>query len=441
MMKLLAALSNWRGPKNRQGLTLELSIHSQSDNEHYFNDIMTSDTFPFKHPGDEDVSSGGKSIIRQFYKAEILKRGPSGPLVSGHRPTSPDDTIVDPEAWITPKPPIALNAMKRYFGAPVDFHSCHLPQAKVVNAVLTRYRYKRQLSPNALAKLFKESLICSKSLVLERFIRFTASEEKEFLEGAYYPPLGCDRHEKRLMSFQLGFYNTVLPALPKTLEKLVCFSVPFKTRPVIPKICISPQTIHRRIAGRLKELVWTYPGTEAFDLASALVFRSGPAAQKWVKLENVCIRDARLAPRESPHNDTTDRLLLRAARMASRMPELKCMEIWTSKTDVKTPPRKGFPNLVCVFRYSVKENQPSLFWTSDRRGFLDGYDYPRLINGPIFSPRVIRRWKKVAAMNPLHSDLTVKVERKKKYHSKCIVRNLQLELSSGLSRVLTYLPS
>jgi hypothetical protein len=192
MMKLLAALSNWNGPKNRQGLTLELSIHSQSDNDHYVNDIRTYDSFPFRHAGDESDRSGGPSIIRRFYEAESLKRGTSGAIISGHQPTTPGGSMIGPEAWIGSTPPIALNAMKRYLGAAVDFQSCHLPRAEVVKELLTRYRYKRQLSPNALAKLFRESLISSKSLVLERVLRCTVSEEKEFLEGAYYSPLECD---------------------------------------------------------------------------------------------------------------------------------------------------------------------------------------------------------------------------------------------------------
>jgi hypothetical protein len=103
--------------------------------------------------------------------------------------------------------------------------------------------------------------------------------------------------------------------------------------------------------------------------------------------------------------------------------------------------RKGFPKLGCVFRYSVKENQPSLFWTSARRGFIDGYDYPRLIKGSIFSPRVIRGWKKVAAMNSLHRDLMIEVECKEKPQSKFIDKNLQLEWASGLSKMLMYMSS
>lgn len=170
METLLGILSTW-GPRGRSGgLTLELGIKCPSDYRHYYDDISMHDDYPYRswdnldetiemtlfHMRKRSLSCTDRSV-RHYHSARLALRTPEG-----------------------------FRAAGRYAGSLLQFQglkNSQLPRVEIVDSLLIRHQFKRQMSALALAKLVRESLVHITSFRLERWCRITKVEEKEYLKG------------------------------------------------------------------------------------------------------------------------------------------------------------------------------------------------------------------------------------------------------------------
>lgn len=173
MHKLLCILSTWPRPEGSDGITLEISIICPSDNKHFYYDVATDDDYPFK-PWDLNINPHD---VIMFHDAHFRK------IDREHFDSSPHCQAGMGQMQNSD----SLHVAERHLGSLIQFRwpngSQRLPRVEVLNSLVMRHQFKRQLSPLALAKLFSESLVCATSLRLERWCRFTTEEENNYLTG------------------------------------------------------------------------------------------------------------------------------------------------------------------------------------------------------------------------------------------------------------------
>lgn len=169
MERLLGTLSTWAPEECSGGLRLELGIESSSDPRHYYNDATVYNSYPFRSWDNLDETVN----MRTFHMWHLF-RG-VGYNHAGHLRFLGDVTS-------TP----GFQEARRYLGSLLQFQGLkkrRLPRVEIINSLLIRHQFKRQMSPLALAKLVHESLVNIASFRLERWCRTTNEEEEEYLKG------------------------------------------------------------------------------------------------------------------------------------------------------------------------------------------------------------------------------------------------------------------
>ena len=169
----LGILSTWDGDATG-GLTLDLSAHSPSDVEHVFRDSTLEDNHPYHH--EEDLVDYGfsgtisKTILDETHVPWSIRLWPRS-----RRPARPTH-----------------GETQRLYGTPLEFREwtgsvtvpeSDLPRATIVKGLLTRYQFYRQISPEALGQILRESLVALEWARLERRYRPEYQQEISYLKG------------------------------------------------------------------------------------------------------------------------------------------------------------------------------------------------------------------------------------------------------------------
>lgn len=171
MEMLLGILSTWVPRGRSGGLTLELAIKSSSDSRHYYDDITTHHDYPFRSWDNRDETI----VMTIFHKQKkyFYNR-------IGTRPRHYQTAI---SALSRPQD---FHPAGRYLGSLLQFQglkNSHLPRVEIIDSLLIRRQFQRQMSPLALTKLIHESLVHITSFRLERFCSRTNEEEEKYLKG------------------------------------------------------------------------------------------------------------------------------------------------------------------------------------------------------------------------------------------------------------------
>ncbi|KID94216.1 hypothetical protein MAJ_09830, partial [Metarhizium majus ARSEF 297] len=268
----------------------------------------------------------------------------------------------------------------RYLGSPLQFQglkNSHLPRVEIIDSLLIRRQFQRQMSPLALTKLIHESLVHITSFRLERFCSRTNEEEEKYLKD---------------------FRDHVLLSLPDNLESFHYFAdnfrgfkrpTPVQTRP------LSVMELLYNHGHRFKEVSVVEPlGTETrlteMQCPSANSLTTPLLPAQWHKLERVCFRSDILRP----DNDLglINRLLLLTAPVAGNLPNLVSLEIFNTSIC-----HLGCDVPSCLFRYSVEHSDAMLFWESY-------WQLPQDTKTAEFKfcPEVKRAWGKAAVAHTGH---------------------------------------
>ncbi|OAA52027.1 hypothetical protein NOR_00620 [Metarhizium rileyi] len=351
METLLGILSSWApGGRRSGGLTLELAIKSPSDSRHFFDDITTYKDYPFRSWDNLDETTD----MTMFHVRN--SRG-------GGIETRPVHFLYSLLGLLSPE---SFHATKRHLGSLLEFQGLknrRLPRVEVINSLLLRRQFKRQMSPLALTKLVHESLVHITTFRLERWCRTSQDEEEKYLK--------------------------------EKLEKFHYFAENFFTRrnvstPVQPRPLSAIELLQSHHGHRFNQVSVVEPlGTESWLAemqrisANALAKPLFPAQSH--NLERISFRSGILRP----DNDLRfiNHLLLLTAPVAENLPNLRSLEIFNTSAGAAD---QGIH--ACLFRYSVEHSDAILSWESYWQLALDTETAEFA-----FSPQVKRAWERAAA--------------------------------------------
>ncbi|VUC25788.1 unnamed protein product [Clonostachys rosea] len=331
--KLLDILSTWPRRVGSDGVTLEISVICPSDNEHFYYDFATHDDYPFK-PWDLNIVPHD---VDMFHEAHFRKI---------------DRTRLDcPPHWHTWMGGMEnseyFQVEERHLGSLIQFRwpngTQRLPRVEVVNSLVMRHQFKRQLSPLALATLFSESLVYATSLRLERWCRPTTEEENDYLTE---------------------FRQHSLPSLPKSLQSFHYVAETFRGGRLVNPVQVNSLSTVQLLANyghRWKELsvVAPFGSLDQFTESHSLkALDTEPLSPKpWLRLQRVCFKSTVLIPgNEALISD----LLISTATIARNMPNLRSIEVFNTKSEWG-----GSEHPSCLVRYNTEFPQPILSWQSD----------------------------------------------------------------------------
>ena len=388
MKRLLRTLALGSRQDGQDGMTLEISVHSPSDTQHFFRDFRIDDDYPV-HSGD-DLSIRNIGDLAIFHARKQFFQWSLRPL----------DMVPHHCLDITGRPP--QGAVQRCLGTPLDFLSRLsgvLPRVPIVSEFLMRRQHYRQLSPIALARLFSESLVCAESLRLERWCRPTPEEEAEFLNGTNMEfELKCPLSRPSADNIQ-GLRDHMLPSLPRTLNKFFYFATIFPRfheiytpQDLMVHPSFSATEFLQQFGHLFTELSFSHPcETEPLKLQQTISPEETPLmsislkTRPWDMLEKLALK-SRILSRHSTQ-DQIDLLLKGAASVAEAMPKLRLMEIWNHGSESDYRPKIGGRRAddACVFRYRLVSHQARISWHSTWSA------------APTLSSKVTRAWDKVAS--------------------------------------------
>lgn len=158
-----------------RGLTLEISAHSPSDIEHVFRDFRMKDSYPFR--SEDDLDGWHEDHLESLHMKTAVH---TWMTAYNDAPRDHLNLGFQLEGRLRPIP----GAIERFLGTPLDFDRCHpLPKVPIVRGLLFRSQFYRQLSPTALGRLFRQSLVSAEWLTLERWCRNSAGDEAEYIQG------------------------------------------------------------------------------------------------------------------------------------------------------------------------------------------------------------------------------------------------------------------
>ncbi|EEU38311.1 uncharacterized protein NECHADRAFT_76936 [Fusarium vanettenii 77-13-4] len=217
---------------------------------------------------------------------------------------------------------------------PVDTEKV-LPTVKIVKALVIRRQFYRNISSSALAKLLRES-----------FPRLQMFRDERWLASNYFSERLCSP-------------ETVIDALPAKLRRLHIYK-DADSDFSLPRVrTMAGAESMRRLAlmSELKELSIA-PDTDGwgFLLDFFPMLRQGPLDQlPLFKLRRLAFDCEILREPQAPWEMFVLVTTLRAAAAAaSRMPQLKTMELW-----------KATPSSAALFRYSTKNFEPKITWRTN----------------------------------------------------------------------------
>ncbi|KAI2611847.1 hypothetical protein GGR54DRAFT_643295 [Hypoxylon sp. NC1633] len=350
---LFAILSHWEssGPSSpRDGITLELSIHSLSDSKHHFQ----NHNFSAFHYSEEDDFSENPLAVR------LSPRRYDG----FHQ----WESFGSPEHALS-FDPFHMNLLSRLrvHGQPISLGEAP-PTVEIVRRFLVRRQFYRELGPHALRRIFRAlprlehiHLECWRSVTHE--LEFKKNHDREAIFRPYVPPAlrrlcwyDDDDSYYELLGTEARQDSPRLAAiLVKVSRQLESLAVSF---------VIDARDFFRSF----------YPGR---------VHISEKKYPEFPRLESIALTSNELSPSESSEN--INNLLHAAGNAAARMPSIRTMELWN-----------GQPGEAAIFCCNRTADAVTISW-------LTTWDIP-------LEPRVITAWKNVGIQHRLYS-LIVETDR------------------------------
>ncbi|KAM0520150.1 hypothetical protein ACHAPE_003429 [Trichoderma viride] len=314
LQKLFSVLNTWAPDSN---LTLDISVYSPSDSEHWFPHLTFEPDIPCGTGGhNQVVEKAGRARAaddqHDFNVTAAAINRVFGEIMN------PDEVIFLP----------FVNDEQE------DEWWQRLPLVPAITSVLLRQESRRRWRPQALAQMLSR-LPMLRELHYEPW-REWCNEEQDFRDESYLKLL-------EYLSFT-GLKN--LTVFENFNEK---YAETFKTIDNTFKINRTPSTALGRT---LSKASLNFESLSASFMVDACDFFNmyDQYSQEWPNLASLVLTSQLLAPQQSL-TDIMD-MLERAGLAATRMPKLKTMEIWN-----------GREKLAALFKYELLQEQRSAIIT------------------------------------------------------------------------------
>ncbi|KAI1773514.1 hypothetical protein F4818DRAFT_452960 [Hypoxylon cercidicola] len=349
LKSLFTILSNWERPGdlNDKGLTLELCVYSPSDSKHCFG-RRRFEYDPYSEPPE---AFRREAQIHLIYTDDSFHWRPA----SIHELQNASTRVTSPPEWAC-------------------VSNDDLPMVVVVTTFMIRRQYYRDISPNALADIFK-SLVGLEHVIYER----PGYQLDGFLDSRHRNVLGClPNTVKRLAIFE--DHNRILAKL---------MGQPRRHTAWCRSVAILEYATTLVAASRNLE----HLSTSFLIDAQSFFYSFWPSNNdyslgwKWDKLATLALTSHLLDP-DHAREEVND--LLEAAGTAARnMPQLRMMEIWNGKLS----------DTGCLFRYCTNDDSSTITWRSTWEVEL------------VLEDRVIVSWTRTVRQNTRHENLAIVFER------------------------------
>ncbi|EHK40691.1 uncharacterized protein TrAtP1_004022 [Trichoderma atroviride] len=321
LQKLFSVLSTWGSESN---LSLDISVYSPSDSEHWFPHLTFEPDIPWNTGGhDRVVEQAGRA------RAADDQHDLNNVNVEDHTPRAAIDRVFgeimnQDDAFLLP----FTNDEQE------DEWWQQLPLAPAVTSVLLRQQNRRRWKPRALAQM------------LSRL---------PMLRQLYYEPWrewGNGKQESRDES-HLKFLESLALTDLKNLTIFENFNEKYaETFSIMDsrfKSIRTPSTALSRILSKVSLNFESLSGSFMVD-ACEFFNAHGQSSQEWPNLTLLVLTSQLLTPQQS-HTDIID-MLQRAGCAATRMPKLETMEIWN-----------GRKKLAAHFKYELMKEDRSAIIT------------------------------------------------------------------------------
>ncbi|RSL91239.1 hypothetical protein CEP52_014319 [Fusarium oligoseptatum] len=327
--KLLDILARGNHTPYYQGITLQLSAHSSSDYRHKYRDFRMGDKYPYIT---KDLVDKGE-FHRKHRDLSIKYVQDTHPEVVSHQYMAYQPPEMDRFRSTEPLRFDFRKPLFRWSGVvpgSVDTQQV-LPKVNIVEALVIRRQFYRNISSDALIKLLRESF-----LSLETF------RDERWLGSNYFNKILCSP-------------ENVIDALPPKLQRLHIYQ-DADSDFSLPRVhSIAGAQSMRKFAtlSELKELSIA-PDTDGwgFLLDFLPIVRRPLDTLPVFKLRRLALDCATLRePEVSFERLVLVRTLRAAAAAASRMPRLETMELW-----------RATPSSATLFRYSTKNLESKITW-------------------------------------------------------------------------------
>ncbi|KAF6835352.1 hypothetical protein CPLU01_04432 [Colletotrichum plurivorum] len=316
--RLFSILSQWTPEDAPNGLTLELSVTSPTDNQHYFRNLYfgcgshTDDT-PDPH--------------------RRRKPNPHTHL----RPQIPQDWYHDPKHdWVDGRQvsPPRLQELNQLFRAVSPRFEDGLPTVHAINELVIRRQTRRQFEPWSLGRIMKD-LPRLERLVYEPWRgsrnRFSLIADTQYIMLL----LDCDFFPSTTKKISL--FEDYNPEYTGDITETRANNSRSISAPALPlPTCSLAQAFVQR-SRRLEQL------SVAFMIEAGDFFQAWESKWIWENLTKLALTSSKLDSNSKPTHVAA--LLRSAATAALSMPKLQNMVIWNGKRDE-----------ACKFQYSIEKS-------------------------------------------------------------------------------------
>ncbi|PNP42922.1 hypothetical protein TGAMA5MH_05668 [Trichoderma gamsii] len=309
LQKLFSVLNYWRSDSN---LSLDISVYSPSDSEHWFPHLTFEPDIPWSTGGhNQVVEQAGHAIAADDQHGSNNVTGAAINRVFGEI-MNPDHVIFLPFA----------NDEQE------DEWWQRLPLVPAVTSVLLRQQSRRRWKPRALAQM------------LSRLPMLRELHYEPWREWCNEVQDSRDESHLKLLEY-LSFTGLKrLTVFENFNEK---YAETFKTIDNTFKINRTPSTALGRFLSKASLNFESLTGSFMVD-ACDFFNAHDQSSQEWPNLTLLVLTSQLLMPQQSP-TDIMD-MLQRAGLAATRMPKLRTMEIWN-----------GRDKLAALFRYELLQEQ------------------------------------------------------------------------------------
>ncbi|KAK0668654.1 hypothetical protein QBC41DRAFT_276414 [Cercophora samala] len=359
LIQLLDILSRWkRKDYPIGGMNLELSAHSPSDAQHVWKHMFQlKDVYPYKpQAGQQALRHRFRYLFFQWHEMfeirhldDSFHHHKGGRLMFRHVPDEARSRLLGTKRLDLNFRNCPLRGGRRM--------RSRLPRCEIVTNLTFRRQFYRALDLGVLYRLFEESFVCIRNLRHEFWCRNVGNgpADASTIVGLWYFLLyQVPRSSLRRLSLYMD-YNVLVNGWG-------CFHKPPDTSTLVgAALAIGSYGLETLASS------WISDAEDFFEPFDFTLFK------RW---------HYELTSEELPGEyGEMNRLLLRAAEAAMRMPKLETMEIWNCSGW-----KIEFAQ-ACVFRYSFKDKTgPKITWSSSWPAELD----------LVLSKDVIEAWKEVA---------------------------------------------
>ncbi|KAL7895681.1 hypothetical protein HDV63DRAFT_400986 [Trichoderma sp. SZMC 28014] len=319
LQKLFSVLNTWAPDSN---LTLDISVYSPSDSEHWLPHL----TF---EPDTPRVTRGPRQIIDQTGRARAVddRHDLNNVLVEHYTPGNAINRVFG--EIMNPDQTIFLPFLD---DDQEDEWWQQLPLVPAVTSVFLRQQNRRRWKPQSLAQMFSR-LPMLRELYYEPWREWSNQEQNSRDE--------THLHLLKYLSLT-GVKN--LTVFENFNEK---YAESFKTMDNAFKINRTPSTALGRLLSKASLNFEALSGSFMVD-ACDFFSKHDQSSQEWPNLTSLVLTSQLLTPQQS-RVDIMD-MLERAGLAATRMPKLKIMQVWNG--------RKG---LAALFKYELlKEHRAAI---------------------------------------------------------------------------------